>query len=86
MYPDIADGAGMLLNFKRIGQPIEGVYLLRVGDGLIVKNAQQMVDGNLRVFSSNPDGKYRDMVITPDDVADGRAAIIAKVVWADRLF
>jgi hypothetical protein len=79
MQPTLGDGDDILVDGDDAADRLrDGIYVLRVGDALIVKRVSLMPDGGVAVHSDNP--------LSPDwsDVDRGALAVIGRVVWAGR--
>ena len=79
MEPTLPDGARILVNRdarRRAGR----LYVLRTGDGMVVKRAGRDADGGWRLLSDNPSPDYTALP-WPDD-----AETIGEVRWMARTF
>jgi phage repressor protein C with HTH and peptisase S24 domain len=75
--PTISDGALVIIDTDRTAPRDGGLYVLRVGDELLLKRLQPLVGGGLRLLSDNP-------AYSPEDVAEGdlaRVVILGRVAW-----
>jgi phage repressor protein C with HTH and peptisase S24 domain len=80
MEPTLRAGDMILINIQANRPDYEGIYVLRIGDGLLVKNLQLLPGGRIQVSSDNPVYKPFEL---PSDGGDG-VAIIGRVVWYGR--
>jgi hypothetical protein len=83
MEPDIKDGSAGLIDFSDKGRR-DGIYVLRLGDAILVKELQRMPGGLIRVSSKAPG--FDPFNLHERSMEEDDAAIIARVVWADRVF
>jgi phage repressor protein C with HTH and peptisase S24 domain len=60
----------------------DGLYVLRIGDSLLVKRLQFDPFGGLKIISDNPG--YETQVVTKDQRAD--VHIVGRVAWAGKKF
>ncbi|WP_245194052.1 S24 family peptidase [Aeromonas jandaei] len=60
----------------------DGLYVLRIGDSLLVKRLQFDVLGGIKVISDNPG--YETQVVTKEQRAD--VHIVGRVAWAGKKF
>lgn len=83
MEPTLGKDDVLLVN-RRVGPArSDGIYLIRLGDALLVKRLQFLPDSEVRVISDNP--AYDPFGVRPSD-ADTDFRIIGRVVWAGRKF
>ena len=71
----LADGDTVLIDRSRV-KP-DGVFAIRIDDGLRIKRLQKMTDGSLRVSSDND--MYREEVIRPENL--GQVEIVGQCFW-----
>jgi len=71
----LADGDMVLIDRSRT-KP-DGVFAIRIGDGLRIKRLQKMTDGSLRVSSDND--MYREEIIHPENM--GQVEIVGQCYW-----
>ena len=79
MQPTLADGDDILVDRDDgSGRLRDGIYVLRIGDVLLVKRIALMPGGGLAVRSDNP--------LSPDlaDVDPASLAVIGRVIWTGR--
>jgi len=83
MTPTLHPG-DMILVDRRTESTIgaDGVYVLRMGDSLLVKRVQRLPGRTLRISSDNP--AYQSFELPLDSANDDDLAIIGRVVWAGR--
>ena len=60
----------------------DGIYVLRLGDTLLVKRVQRLPGQKLRISSDNP--IYEPYELQLDEAANDELAIIGRVVWSGR--
>lgn len=77
MEPVIHTGNILLCDKGRVGILREGIYLLRIGEMLLVKNIQALPGHKLKVYSINP--SYSPLEIDLSSESD--VEIIAQVIW-----
>jgi hypothetical protein len=79
MLPTLADGDDILVDRSDAAERLrEGVYVLRLGDGLLVKRVAVAPDGALSVLSDNPAGPRWT------DVDRAALGVVGRVLWAGR--
>jgi len=71
----LSDGDTVLIDRSRT-KP-DGVFAIRIGDGLRIKRLQEMTDGSLRVSSDNP--MYQPEVIHPENME--QVEIVGQCYW-----
>lgn len=71
----LSDGDTVLIDRSRT-KP-DGVFAIRVGDGLRIKRLQRLTDGSLRVSSDNE--MYREEIIHPENL--GQVEIVGQCYW-----
>lgn len=71
----LSDGDTVLIDRSRT-KP-DGVFAIRIGDGLRIKRLQKMTDGSLRVSSDNP--MYQPEVIHPENME--QVEIVGQCYW-----
>jgi hypothetical protein len=77
MLPTLADGDDILVDTKDAADRLrEGVYVLRLGDGLLVKRIAVAPGGALSVLSDNPAGPRWT------DVDRREVHVIGRVLWS----
>ncbi|QQD22307.1 helix-turn-helix domain-containing protein [Oceanospirillaceae bacterium ASx5O] len=83
MTPTLHPG-DMILVDRRTESTIgaDGIYVLRMGDSLLVKRVQRLPGRTLRISSDNP--AYQSFELPLDSANDDDLAIIGRVVWAGR--
>jgi len=82
MEPTLRPGDVILID-RRSAQkvPRDGIYVMRMDDGLLVKRLQRLPGRRVKVTSDNP--AYEPFELTLDASGDD-FAIIGRVVWAGR--
>lgn len=81
MEPTLRGGDVILVNQQITRPDREGIYILRMGEMLLVKRLQAVPGGNLRVISDN--AAFDSWVISLADLGV-EIAIIGRVVWSGR--
>ncbi|BBT05126.1 transcriptional regulator [Aeromonas hydrophila] len=81
MEPTINDGDVILVRLKNGEAPRDGLYVLRLSDGLFVKRLQFDL-GGVRIISDNPLYKSRDL--SKEELAE--LDLVGRVVWAGKKF
>lgn len=81
MEPTIHDGDDILVRLKNGEPPRDGLYVLRLSDGLFVKRLQ-FEPGLVRLISDNPRYKSRDL--SKEELAE--LDLIGRVVWIGKTF
>jgi phage repressor protein C with HTH and peptisase S24 domain len=71
----LSDGDTVLIDRSRT-KP-DGVFAIRIGDGLRIKRLQKMTDGSLRVSSDNP--MYQPEVIHPENME--QVEVVGQCYW-----
>ncbi len=82
MEPTISNNDIILVNLCNGDALRDGLYVLRIGDSLLVKRLQFDVLGGIKVISDNPG--YETQVVTKDQRAD--VHIVGRVAWAGKKF
>ena len=83
MLPTLSDGDVILVNQGLTRPDHEGIYIMRMGDMLLVKRLQALPGRQIRVVSDNP--AFEPWTLDLEKIADD-VAIIGRVVWAGRRF
>jgi phage repressor protein C with HTH and peptisase S24 domain len=81
MEPTLRAGDMILINIKINRPDFEGIYVLRIGDGVLVKNLQLLPGGRIQVSSDNP--IYKPFELSAEHMVD-EVSIIGRVVWYGR--
>ena len=83
MTPTLHPGDVILVD-RRNGENIttDGIYVIRMGDSLLVKRIQRLPGQKLRISSDNP--AYQPYELKLDEAANDELAIIGRVVWSGR--
>ena len=81
MEPTLVDGCSILIDLNRRRRTAGHLYVIRTGDGLIVKRAGKNRRGAWRLVSDNPDKQEWPTRPWPAD-----ADVIGEVKWAARTF
>ncbi|MFA9948759.1 S24 family peptidase [Dentiradicibacter hellwigii] len=84
MLPTLRDGDVILINQSLTQPDTDGIYIMRMGDMLLVKRLQLLPGGQISVISDNP--TYRPWTLDISKMAEGDVAIIGRVVWAGTRF
>lgn len=82
MEPTISNNDIILVSMCNGDALRDGLYVLRIGDSLLVKRLQFDVLGGIKVISDNPG--YETQVVTKDQRAD--VHIVGRVAWAGKKF
>lgn len=82
MEPTISNNDIILVNLCNGDALRDGLYVLRIGDSLLVKRLQFDVLGGINVISDNPG--YATQVVTKEQRAD--VHIVGRVAWAGKKF
>ncbi|MFZ2269085.1 MAG: helix-turn-helix transcriptional regulator [Azonexus sp.] len=81
MEPTLRGGDVILVNHAMKNPDREGIYILRMGEMLLVKRLQAVPGGKLRVISDN--AAFDSWVVSLSDLGV-EIAIIGRVVWSGR--
>ena len=83
MTPTLHPGDVILVD-RRNGENIttDGVYVIRMGDSLLVKRIQRLPGKTLRISSDNP--AYQSFELKLDAANDDELSVIGRVVWSGR--
>ena len=81
MEPTLPDGASILVDRNRRRRRVDHIFVVRTGDGLIVKRLGKTTAGAWRLLSDNPDKAAWPTLPWPDT-----AEVIGEVKWAARTF
>jgi SOS-response transcriptional repressor LexA len=85
MEPDLRPGDIILLDHTDTTARREGIYVIRMEGGLLVKQVQRLPGGVLKLISRNE--AYEPIMLPIQQLDDPeRVAIIGRVVWACRRF
>ena len=81
MEPTLSDGDLVLVDLSRRDLAKEGIFAVRIHDGLAVKRLQRLGRARVRVISDNP-------LYPPEerDLENSDFEIIGRVIWAGRSF
>ena len=82
MEPTISNNDIILVNLCNGDALRDGLYVLRIGDSLLVKRLQFDPFGGFKIISDNPG--YETQVVTKDQRAD--VHIVGRVAWAGKKF
>ena len=80
MEPTLPSGALLMVDTAHTTPKREGVYVLRVGEGVLVKRIELTLDGGVLIKSDN--SKYRTHEIAPDSQESLTA--LGRVVWGGK--
>lgn len=83
MYPTLVPGEIVLVDRTETVPHADAIYLMRVGEGIMVKRLQWGIDKQLHIISDN--AAYRERTITSTDLADG-VAVLGRVIWGGRRY
>jgi phage repressor protein C with HTH and peptisase S24 domain len=76
MEPTLADGETIVIDTHVSKVDTSGVYVIKVGDNVLVKRVQHKLDGTLVIKSDNP--QYEPELIRPGSM---RVHIAGRMVW-----
>lgn len=83
MEPTLRPGDMILVDHRgAISVPRDGIYVMRIGETLLVKRLQRLPGNALEVTSDNP--AYKPFTIKMDQMGQEDMAIIGRVVWCGR--
>ncbi|UUI60114.1 S24 family peptidase [Aeromonas salmonicida] len=82
MEPTISNNDIILVNLCNGDALRDGLYVLRIGDSLLVKRLQFDPFGGFKIISDNPG--YETQVVTKDQRPD--VHIVGRVAWAGKKF
>lgn len=83
MEPTLRAGDVILVDHRACRPDREGIYILRMGEMLIVKRLQAVPGGQVRVISDNP--AFDSWVLRLTDIGV-EVDIVGRVVWSGRRF
>ena len=81
MEPTLSDGDLVLVDLSRKDLTREGIFAVRIYDGLAVKRLQRAGKARVRVISDNPHYPPEERSLD-----NGEFEIIGRVIWAGRSF
>lgn len=82
MTPIIHPGDVLLIDLHDIRAHRDGIYILRLDAALVVKRLQHLPGRRLLVKSEHP--AYDPYELRPEEIENGAAAILGRVVWSGR--
>jgi len=80
MEPNLFHGDIVLVDLSTPGITVDGIYVLRTDDGLVVKRLQRMITGDIYIKSDNP---AYEVQTVPRDRLD-QVHILGRAVWLGR--
>ena len=80
MEPNLFHGDIVLIDLSTPGITVDGIYVLRTDDGLVVKRLQRMITGDIYIKSDNP---AYEVQTVPRDRLD-QVHILGRAVWLGR--
>jgi phage repressor protein C with HTH and peptisase S24 domain/transcriptional regulator with XRE-family HTH domain len=80
MEPNLFHGDIVLVDLSTPGITVDGIYVLRTDDGLVVKRLQRMITGDIYIKSDNP---AYEVQTVPHDRLD-QVRILGRAVWLGR--
>lgn len=80
MEPTLRQGNVILVNHADNTVTRDGIYVLRIGDSLLVKRLQRLPNAIIKVISDNP--TYPPYDIDLSDNSGNEVAIIGRAVWS----
>lgn len=83
MVPTLNPGDVILLELANPGQISDGIFVIRMGEALLVKRLQFLPEGKVNVTSDN--SAYQAFRVNLKDTGED-FAVIGRVVWAGRRF
>lgn len=83
MMPTLAPGDVVAVLMDGEKQTVDGLWVVRLGNTVVVKRVQYMVGGKLRLVSDNP--AYETQLLDLNEEQPD-FALIGRVVWAPRHF
>ncbi|MDH5753256.1 MAG: helix-turn-helix domain-containing protein [Deltaproteobacteria bacterium] len=83
MVPTLSPGDVILLQLDEKGQGGDGIYVLRMGEALLIKRLQFLPDGEVNVTSDN--ASYQPFRVSLHAQGD-EFGIVGRVVWGGRRF
>lgn len=86
MEPELLNGSAVLVDLSDNSARRDGTYVIRVGDAVLVKNLQRIPGGFIKVSTTNPSSRFEPFNLHERGMEEQQAAIIGRVVWADRVF
>lgn len=81
MEPTLRSGDLIVVDRSESVPRHEGLYVVRVGDALLVKRVQLLLDQSLVLTSDHPG--YKPMTLRSNEVGD-QVVVVGRVVWAGR--
>ena len=81
MEPTLVDGCSILVNHASRQRRVGHIYVVRTGDGLVVKRAGRDLSGSWQLVSDNP-----DKLTWPNRPWPAEAQVVGEVKWAARTF
>ncbi|MDR1367104.1 MAG: helix-turn-helix domain-containing protein [Candidatus Accumulibacter sp.] len=81
MEPTLRAGDCILIDLRARRPDCEGIYILRMGEMLLVKNVQALPGGKIRITSDNP--QFEPFILNMAKI-DSDATILGRVVWVGR--
>lgn len=82
MEPSLRPGDVVLVDRTHIAPKRDGIYVIRMGDSLLVKRLQRLPNHRLKVTSDNP--AYEPFEISLDFDLDNEFEVIGRVIWSGR--
>lgn len=83
MEPTLRPGDMILVDHRgAVSVPRDGIYVMRLGDTLLVKRLQRLPGNALEVTSDNP--AYKPFTLKLDQMEQENMDIIGRVVWCGR--
>lgn len=77
MYPTIPEGALLVIDHSQIGIDHGGIFVLGIGEALLVKRMRRRIDGDIDLISDN--AHYAPETLSSDGISDLR--VIGRVVY-----
>jgi phage repressor protein C with HTH and peptisase S24 domain len=79
MVPSLYDGDLVLVDMRQNRLDASAVFVLKVGEALLLKRVMLNLDGSLTIKSDNED--YGKSTYTPEELRDLNLQILGRVVW-----
>lgn len=85
MEPILSDGDVIMVNRAERSVRQDAIYVVRIGDALLVKKLQRLPGGLIKVFSEN--SAYEPYTVKAADLeSDEGDSVVGRVVWAGKKF
>jgi len=81
MEPTLRAGDLVVIDRRESMPTHDGLYVVRIGNGLVVKRVQLLLDQTIVLRSEHP--AYQPLTLRPDELGE-QMAVIGRVVWVGR--